>query len=89
MTVLANLSTLNLDFTEVTDAGLKELTALKSLTELGVRDTKVSDAGAKELQQALAQVPYREVTRAAPAAHRRSGSRAPYELGLRFSELAT
>jgi hypothetical protein len=40
---------LDLDFTEVTDAGLKELGSLKSLSFLDLMGTKVTDAGLKHL----------------------------------------
>ena len=39
----------NLNATEVTDAGLKELAGLKGLKRLGLAATKVTDAGLKEL----------------------------------------
>jgi len=38
-------------FTEVTDAGLKELKKLKSLQSLDLTDTKITDAGLKELKE--------------------------------------
>ena len=39
----------DLNFKEITDAGLKELAALKSLTSLDLRFTETTDAGLKEL----------------------------------------
>jgi hypothetical protein len=55
---LKSLCRLDLQNTEVTDAGLKELASLKSLTRLYLSDFKgrsdrVTKAGVKELQQAL------------------------------------
>ena len=58
MTVLKNLTHLNLTWTELTDAGLKELATMESLTSLsmsGIRKPtgnglkKLTDAGVKEL----------------------------------------
>ena len=43
------VTTLDLSFTEVTDAGLKELAPLKNLTTLDLGYTKVTNAGLKEL----------------------------------------
>jgi hypothetical protein len=40
---------LNLDQSQVTDAGLKELVVLKSLRSLSLTETQVTDAGLKEL----------------------------------------
>ena len=40
---------LDLSYTAMTDAGLKELTGLKHLTALNLRRTQVTDAGLKEL----------------------------------------
>ena len=39
----------NLTFTKVTDAGLKELADSRALQELDLHGTKVTDAGLKEL----------------------------------------
>ena len=47
--VPAALFGLNLRYTQVTDAGLKELAGLKSLHTLGLSGTQVTDAGLKEL----------------------------------------
>jgi hypothetical protein len=44
---------LDLNFTRVTDAGLKELAGLKGLSYLDLRNTKVTAAGMRKLQQAL------------------------------------
>jgi internalin A len=41
--------TVNLSYTKVTDAGLKELAALQNLNTLNLRGTQVTDAGLKEL----------------------------------------
>ena len=43
------VTSLRLRFTQVTDAGLKELSALKNLTNLHLGGTQVTDAGLKEL----------------------------------------
>src|SRR5438093_6762019 len=40
---------LDLSFTDLTDAGLKELAGLKSLEMLGIGSTQVTDTGLKEL----------------------------------------
>ncbi|MFM8273475.1 MAG: hypothetical protein ACKODX_14270 [Gemmata sp.] len=48
-----DVTTLNLNLTQVTDAGLKELAPLKNLTTLYLSGSKVTDAGVKELQKAL------------------------------------
>jgi hypothetical protein len=45
--------TANLRETQVTDAGLKELSTFKNLTTLDLGKTKVTDAGLRQLQQAL------------------------------------
>ena len=47
------VTAVNLSFTQVTDAELKELAPLKSLTTLYLCGTQVTDAGIKELQKAL------------------------------------
>src|SRR5207302_9928823 len=47
------LTTLDLQSSPVTDAGLKELADLKQLTTLYVYGTKVTGEGARELQAAL------------------------------------
>ena len=44
---------LNLESTQVKDAGLKEIAVLKGLQELDLRGTKVTDAGVEDLQKAL------------------------------------
>jgi len=51
--IRANVTTLDLGRTQVTDAGLKELAGLKQLTTLELRFTKVTVAGLKELRAAL------------------------------------
>jgi len=50
---LKNLTALDLSFTPITDAGLKELASLNNLTTLYLYGTQVTDAGLKELQQAI------------------------------------
>ena len=47
------LKMVDLVFSKVTDAGLKELARLKQLQSLWLGGTKVTDAGLKELKQAL------------------------------------
>jgi len=44
------LTSLNLEDTKVTDAGLQHLRDLKSLTDLNLEDTKVTDAGLQHLR---------------------------------------
>jgi hypothetical protein len=44
---------LGLSFTNVTDAGLKDLAEHKKLESLGLSFTKVTNEGVKELQAAL------------------------------------
>ncbi len=43
----------NLGFTQVTDAGLKELKELKALRSLSLNGTRVTPAGVAELEMAL------------------------------------
>ncbi|HUR53721.1 MAG TPA: hypothetical protein VMZ71_06300 [Gemmataceae bacterium] len=43
------MTSLNLSYGMVTNAGLRELTARKNLTKLWLFDTRVTDAGLKEL----------------------------------------
>jgi hypothetical protein len=50
---LSGLQWLNLDGTQVTDAGLEHLKGLTSLESLLLRGTQVTDAGVAELQHAL------------------------------------
>jgi hypothetical protein len=50
LTKLHNLRGLDLSYTKVTDAGLKELASLKQLRWLELRHTAVTDAGLKELK---------------------------------------
>jgi hypothetical protein len=47
------LTALDLSYTVVSDAGLKELQGLQQLTTLNLYLTAVTDAGLKELQKAL------------------------------------
>ena len=49
MARLSQLQRLDLSFTKITDAGIKELTGLKQLERLDLSDTRVTDAGLKEL----------------------------------------
>jgi hypothetical protein len=51
--VPAGLQTLDFLFTQVTDAGLKELANLKGLQRLYLIDTPVTKAGVAELRKAL------------------------------------
>ena len=44
---------LDLTYTQITDAGLKEVAKLQQLTSLELRGTGVTDAGAAELKKAL------------------------------------
>ena len=53
MAKLKQLQSLNLTFTQVTDAGLKDLAKLKQLQRLDLTFTQVTDAGVAELQKAL------------------------------------
>ena len=53
MAKLQKLSSLELWYTQITDAGLKELAKMKQLEMLGLCATKVTDAGVTELQKAL------------------------------------
>jgi len=46
---LKSLTMLDLDLTNVTDAGLKEIAELKNLTMLDLATTKVTDEGLKEI----------------------------------------
>jgi hypothetical protein len=50
---MKSLQFLNLQSTQVTDAGLKELAGLKSLQLLKLSGTQVTDAGLQELRKAL------------------------------------
>ena len=50
---LTKLELLNLNRTEITDAGLSHLKKLTNLQTLFLKDTKVTDAGIPELQEAL------------------------------------
>ena len=50
---LEKVTTLDLDGTKITDAGLKELAKLQKLERLYLNNTKVTRAGAAELQKAL------------------------------------
>ena len=52
---LKNLTWLDLDQTQVTDASLQELKQFKNLTKLFLTKTKVTIAGVKELRKALPQ----------------------------------
>ena len=45
-----NLTTLNLNFTHITDDGLKELRSLQRLTTLKLSNSRITDAGLKELR---------------------------------------
>ena len=46
---LAKFTSLLLDESQITDAGLKELAKFQNLTVLGLDDTKITDAGLKEV----------------------------------------
>jgi hypothetical protein len=50
---LTRLQWLALDGTQVTDAGLKQLSGLTKLRTLYLDATDVTDAGARDLQQAV------------------------------------
>ena len=50
---LGKVTELNLDYTKITDAGLKEVAKLQKLTILYLGYTKVTKAGVAELQKAL------------------------------------
>ena len=50
---LTALQRLNLNGTQLTDAGLEHLKGLTRLQRLALRNTKVTDAGVTRLQQAL------------------------------------
>ena len=54
---LPRLTTLNVSYTQVTDAGMKQFKDYPQLTSLAVGHTKVSDAGLKELKE-LKQLTY-------------------------------
>ena len=53
MSLLVHLGLLDLDSTNVTDAGLKHLEGLTGLAELNLYGTQVTDEGVNKLQQAL------------------------------------
>jgi internalin A len=53
LTALANLSSIGLGDTQVTDAGLAHLKGLTKLSDLSLSYTQFTDAGLKELKQAL------------------------------------
>ena len=40
-------------YTQITDAGLKDIAKMQQLTEINLSDTKITKAGAAELQKAL------------------------------------
>ena len=48
---LKDLTYVDLNHTQITDAGLKELVEIESVTALDLTGTKVTDAGLKELQK--------------------------------------
>lgn len=50
---LACVANVSFDGTQVTDAGLDNLSGLTQLRELDLNFTKVTDAGVKKLRQAL------------------------------------
>jgi internalin A len=50
---LKNLTTLALNETRITEAGLKEIAELKRLTLLNIHGTRITGAGMKQLQQSL------------------------------------
>jgi hypothetical protein len=50
---LPNLKKLNLDHTEITDEGMKEIGRIPSLLALSLTDTRVSDAGLAELKNVI------------------------------------
>lgn len=50
---LKNMQALNLSYTKLTDAGLKELAGLKSLRWLSLHRTRVTAAGIAALQREL------------------------------------
>jgi hypothetical protein len=50
---LKNLSSLDLSYLKVTNAGLKELAVFKKLTTLDLENTQDTDADIQELQKAL------------------------------------
>ena len=52
-TDLVKVTILNMDNTQITDAGLKELAKLQKLESLSVIGTKVTKAGVTELKKAL------------------------------------
>jgi len=47
------LTSLNLSFTNVTDAGLKDLARLENLKSLELNATKVTFAGFRDIEKAL------------------------------------
>ncbi len=51
---------LELNGTDVTDSGLKEIKELKNLQVLEIGFTRVTDAGAKELKAALPKLEIRQ-----------------------------
>ena len=48
---LEKVTDLSLDFTEITDEGLKELAKLQKLKSLRLNDTEISDKGLKEVSK--------------------------------------
>ena len=50
---LTSLKSLNLIYTQITDAGLVHLAGLTSLQGLFLEETQVTDAGVARLQEAL------------------------------------
>jgi Leucine-rich repeat (LRR) protein len=53
LTGLTNLSVLDLQDTQVTDAGLEHLKGLPNLSVLSLQGTQVTDAGVNELKGSL------------------------------------
>jgi hypothetical protein len=50
---LSKVTVLDLAYTPITDAGLKEMAKLQQLTTLYLTDTKITKAGVAELKKAL------------------------------------
>ena len=53
-----NLTTLNLSYTNITDAGLKEIAKLKQLTTLDLANSHITDAGIRAIPENCPKLTY-------------------------------